>query len=102
MDNKDRGGFIWVPWIMETHTKESQGEYDKFMNDYQENHLYCPKCGYDYYESTLVGYVLVRGKENEYKDLNKCKCSKCGDKHTKHDRVNIEKTRNLTINNIIK
>lgn len=62
-------------------------EYDDFMNEYNSNHKYCPKCGAEGHTTTLVSYVLNMDKPEEYKDLNNCVCSKCGDKHTAHERV---------------
>ena len=57
------------------------------MNEYHEKHKHCPKCGSKGYMSTLMGYVLHMDKKDDYKDLNNCTCSDCGDHHTTHDRV---------------
>ena len=62
-------------------------QYDDFMEEYYKQHECCPKCGSDDHISTLVGYVLNMDRKEEYKDLNKCECLKCGDKHSAHDRV---------------
>ena len=34
-------------------------------------------------------YILYTDKLENYKDLNNCTCSSCGDKHTTHERVPI-------------
>jgi pantetheine-phosphate adenylyltransferase len=59
---------------------------DLFRKEYRRLHKLCPKCGSDKYSTTLVGYPLVVGEEEKYKDLNNCKCLGCGDKHTVHER----------------
>ena len=33
------------------------------------------------------GYILNSDKRDEYKDLNNCVCTECGDRHTAHERV---------------
>lgn len=86
---------------MGTHTEESLREYNSFMDGYRGERIHCPKCGSTLYNTTLVGYVLVRGKEDEYKDLNRCTCSKCGDRHTFHERVNRQSIRDDSINDIL-
>jgi hypothetical protein len=80
-------GYVFMPYICVEHTEESSKEYDDFMKEYHKQHECCPKCGETGCTTTLVGYVLNMDKKEEYKDLNKCVCSKCGDKHTIHDRV---------------
>jgi DNA-directed RNA polymerase subunit M/transcription elongation factor TFIIS len=80
---------VFLPYIMGSHTEESLKEYNDFMEEYENKHQYCPKCGSDDCITTLVGYILNRDKKEEYKDLNICTCMKCGDKHTFHDRVEI-------------
>jgi len=62
-------------------------EHDKFKQEYKKTHKYCPKYGGTHGMTTLMSYVLVRGKEDEYKDKNRYTCSECGDTHTVHDRV---------------
>lgn len=61
--------------------------YHEFMDWYDNEHRYCPVCGAESYWTTLVGYSLIRGREEEYMDLNRCECNNCGDSHTYHDRV---------------
>lgn len=80
-------GYILVPYILGEHTEESSKRYDEYMNEYHKQHKYCPKCGGVQHTSTLVGYVLNLDKKDEYKDMNRCECMKCGDKHSVHDRV---------------
>ena len=69
------------------HSEESLKRYDIFMNEYHSKHEYCPKCGSKEYSSTLVDYILNWGKKDEYKDLNRCVCLNCSDKHSVHDRI---------------
>ncbi len=64
-------------------------EYDEFMEQYHFNHECCPVCNDTSCRSTLVGYVLDMNKKEEYKDLNRCICSKCGNTHTTHDRIKM-------------
>jgi len=84
-------GYIFAPYICVDicveHTEESSIQYDEFMEEYNKQHECCPKCGATEYTSTLVGYVLNWDKKDEYKDMNRCECMKCGDKHSAHDRV---------------
>lgn len=62
-------------------------EYEKFMMDYNKQHKLCPKCKSDSYSSTCVGYPFYHDDKEGYKDLNRCKCIKCGDTHIRHERV---------------
>jgi len=78
-------GYILAPYMFVSHTEESLKEYREFMDIYHNEHKYCPKCGSESCWTTLVGYVKQEGKE--YKDLNKCTCTTCGDVHTCHERV---------------
>jgi len=68
----------------------NRNEYDLFMKDYYLKHAVCPKCGSQFCISTLVGYVLDMSNKEAYKDLNKCECSVCKDKHRQHDRISLE------------
>ena len=62
----------------------------KYLDEYEKRHARCPKCLQTECAETLVGYLLTDIKlKEDYKDLNRCYCTKCGDKHTKHDRVPI-------------
>lgn len=72
--------------------KESRKKSDVFLKEYHRKHKLCPKCGSEKYNTTLVGYPLVAGEEDKYKDLNIYTCLDCGDRHTAHERV--EKTNN--------
>lgn len=69
-----------------------QNEYDDFMIDYYNNHKYCPKCGSEEHSSTLAGFILNMDNKEAYKDLNRCTCGNCQDRHTTHDRVSQNKT----------
>jgi len=60
---------------------------DKFKEEYKKNHKMCPKCNTLQHSTTLVAYVLDMDKKEEYKNLNKCVCTNCGNIHTTHDRV---------------
>ncbi len=84
---KGKPGYILAPYILGEHTKESSRQYDEFMKEYHRQHKCCPKCGGEQHTVTLVGYVLDWDKRSEYKDMNTCKCVKCGDVHSVHDRV---------------
>ena len=62
-------------------------ERDDFRKEYDKKHALCPKCLSKKHTSTMVGFLLdLQNKEN-YRDLNRCECLKCGDKHYAHDRV---------------
>jgi hypothetical protein len=73
-------GYIYVPYIISEYTEES-------LEEYKKTHKYCPKRGSIDYSTTLMGYILDMNKKEKYKDLNSCVCTKCGDKHTAHDKV---------------
>lgn len=66
---------------------EGRKEYKKFLKEYHSNHAKCPKCGTEPHSTTYVGYIVDMDRKDEYKDLNRCVCSNCGDVHTTHDRV---------------
>lgn len=83
----ERQGLVFMPYICVEHTEESSKAYDEFIDEYKRLHACCPKCGETGCTTTLVGYILNMDKKEEYKDLNKCICNKCGDKHIMHDRV---------------
>lgn len=61
--------------------------YDEFMEKYHKEHSLCPKCKGKACKTTLVGYTFNYNNPESYKDLNKCTCLECGDKHLKHDRI---------------
>ena len=80
-------GYVYVPYVIREHTKESLSEYDKFMKSYNTEHSLCPNCGSDGpFRISLVGYPLIRGKESEYQDKNRSQCQRCGGVHIIHDR----------------
>lgn len=80
-------GYVLAPYILGEHTEESSKQYSEFMREYHNKHKYCPKCGGEQHTTTLVDYILNWDKKNEYKDMNRCVCTKCGDNHSTHDRV---------------
>lgn len=82
-------GIIFAPYIVSQSASIGDDEYVDFMKSYDENHKYCPYCNSDEYRTTLLGYILNLNKKNEYKDLNRCTCLKCGSSHTKHDRISL-------------
>ena len=86
-EEMEKQGLVFMPYICVEHTEESSKQYDEFMKEYHKQHGCCPKCGATEHLTTLVGYVLNWDKKEEYKDMNKCECMKCGDKHSVHDRV---------------
>lgn len=83
----DQPGYILAPFKLVDHTLETLNHYRALMDQYREQHKYCPKCGHDSHTTTLMAYILNTDKPENYKDLNKCVCSKCGDIHTTHDRI---------------
>ena len=62
-------------------------EDEKFRQKYKEDHRYCPKCGSEKYTTTLIGFPIYSDNREAYKNLNKCVCVDCGDKHTAHERI---------------
>ena len=69
---------------------EGRIECKNFLKEYKINHAKCPKCGAESHSTTYVGYILHMDKKDEYKDLNKCVFSECGNVHTTHDRVKLK------------
>jgi len=70
-------------------------ECDDYRKKYNEKHKFCPKCGSIKHTSTLVGFGLQLDKKDDYKDLNNCVCSYCGDRHTTHDRISLGEVNKL-------
>lgn len=68
---------------------QSRQDYNSFMNQYKKDHALCPKCKHTGYMSTLVGYTYSAEHKDQYKDMNACTCSSCGDRHTMHERVSL-------------
>jgi len=66
---------------------EPDDVYDNFIKEYNRLHECCPVCGSKSHMSTLLGYTFDRSKPEDYKDLNRCTCSECGDTHTCHERI---------------
>lgn len=83
----NKPGVIYVPWVTAEHTEESLADYKAFMANYKEQHECCPICGSDSCLSTLMGYVMHADKRDQYRDMNRCTCTACGDVHIRHDRV---------------
>lgn len=54
------------------------------MNKYYQEHSYCPRCGGNSYSTDYVGYIMIFGKEESYKDENRAYCI-CGWKGIVHD-----------------
>ena len=80
-------GYIYAPYVLCEHTEESLKQYNEFMREYHKQHECCPKCGSKNHSTTLAGYVLNWDKKEDYKDKNSCRCTKCGDVHSAHDRI---------------
>lgn len=89
-------GIIFAPYICVPHTDESLKEYNKFMRAYHKAHEVCPRCGSTEHISTLMGYPLVAGHEDEYKDLNACTCTLCKYYHTAHERISKKEFKLIT------
>lgn len=85
-EGNNEAGVIFADYIP-ILTNERNPEYDAFMKQYTLDHARCPKCGSKAHSTTYVGYILHMDRKDEYKDLNRCVCSNCGDVHTTHDRV---------------
>lgn len=88
---KEECGIIFSPYSTQVNPEiriegVRDDAYSKFMESYRQQHKYCPNCGDENYMSTLVAYIYIVGKEDEYQDLNNARC-KCGHEHTVHDRV---------------
>jgi uncharacterized OB-fold protein len=76
-------------------------KYDLFMKEYHERKKLCPKCGSLSHSTTLAAYIFNESKPEEYKDMNRCTCQNCGDKHVTHDRISVEEFRDGKISQII-
>ena len=88
MKAKIKSGLVYAPYISVETTDDPSDEYTKFIEEYNKLHECCPKCGESSnYTVTLMGYIFNSEKPKEYKDLNRCVCMTCGNKHFVHDRV---------------
>lgn len=67
--------------------EELQKIRKEFMDKYEEEHALCPKCKGKAVKTTLLGFTFSYDYPETYKDLNKCTCLECGDKHLKHERL---------------
>jgi ribosomal protein S27AE len=74
--------------------------YEIFMKEYKLKHELCPKCGAKSHSSTFMGYIFNTAKPDDYKDRNRCICSKCGDTHTYHDRISKQEVRERKLNDL--
>ena len=61
--------------------------YNKFMKQYHNLHHCCPKCGYNGYETTLLGYIFNEDNPGDYKNKNQVICTKCGWRGIYHDLI---------------
>lgn len=99
MNKSKEQGYIYVPYIIKEKV-DIDMTTNEFLKKYQEEHRYCPKCGSDKYMTTLVAYMVDIDNLNDYKDLNNCDCSDCGDKHIVHERISINELRKIKLNKI--
>jgi ribosomal protein L32 len=85
-------GVFYVPYVplIITPVGDStyRDSYNEFMDNYNLEHKYCPKCGHDKCSTTFAGFILYSEDRESYVDENDCVCQECGDKHIKHDRIN--------------
>jgi hypothetical protein len=72
---------------------ESENKIEAFRKQYRIDHAACPKCGSTSHYSTLAGFVMYADRLDDYKDLNDCTCSSCGDEHTAHERVPVNESK---------
>ena len=69
--------------------------YETFMKEYRIKHEVCPKCGTTPHMTTLMGFIFNSSNPDNYKNLNRCTCTNCGDTHTYHERISSEEFNNL-------
>lgn len=84
---------FWVEVVCKTceETLIASAQAQKaFYMKYNKAHAACPKCGETSHESTFAGYILNMDDKENYKDLNTCECTVCGDRHTMHERVPVQ------------
>lgn len=93
-------GYVFAPYIMSEFVSIDTA-YDNFMDKYNMNHKYCPKCGSVEYLTTFMAYTVDMNNLDKYKDLNKCTCSVCNDKHVMHDRISLSELRMKKLNKIL-
>lgn len=87
-DEMKERGCVFMPYdLAQQHDEESSKQYNEFMEEYDKQCECCPKCGATEHTQTLSGFILNLDRKDEYKDLNRCGCIKCGDKHSKHNRI---------------
>jgi len=83
-------GLFYAPYVLMEHTEESLKKHESFMDEYYKKHELCPNCGHKGHTTTLIGYPLIVGEEENYQDKNICVCTNCGDRHITHDRISKE------------
>lgn len=73
-----------------TPIQEWEDAFLNYIRNYERLHGECPVCG-DRLFKIIEFSVYEVAPEIGYKDLSKCKCCKCGNVHTVHDRVPVIK-----------
>lgn len=59
------------------------------INDrYRELHRYCPRCGSDDLEQTMVGFIFANLESAQ--DTNRCTCQECGWRGIVHDLISAD------------
>lgn len=59
----------------------------KTLEEYNQMHKYCPKCGGKYFSKTLAAYLFNTNSPSSYKNCNFVKCNDCGFEGIVHDLV---------------
>ena len=62
---------------MRQNIKNSRKKIKESEKLYSEKHSVCPQCKNKSYTSTYMGYIMVSGYEDQFKDKNHISC-KCG------------------------
>jgi RNA polymerase subunit RPABC4/transcription elongation factor Spt4 len=66
--------------------EEARKKSRQAQKEYYDARKFCPKCGDKGLTSTYLGYIMVIGREDQYKDENDVYC-RCGWKGIYHDLV---------------
>lgn len=82
---------VEFPWLAE---ERRQAERQKIYDQYQKNHVVCPKCNSDWIESTTMGFDIWSGD----KDFNKATCSKCNWSGVVDDLISITIRKQIAVN----
>lgn len=56
-----------------------------YKKQYYADHSMCPKCGYDKYSSTYIGFIINPEHPETYKDTNRVSCGRCDWTGITHD-----------------